>query len=54
MVETKDKSTQRLDNLMLLIIDLSFIFLIQPFLEARAEIQRYFRWFFGSNEKFRV
>ena len=39
---------------MLLIIYLSYIFLIQPLLEARAEIQKYFRWFFGSNEKFRI
>ena len=23
-------------------------------MEARAEIQKYFRWFFGSNEKFRI
>ena len=30
---------------MLLIIHLSYIFLIQPLLEARAEIQKYFRWF---------
>jgi hypothetical protein len=33
---------------------LSYIFLIQPLLEARAEIQKYFCWFFGSNEKFRI
>ena len=33
---------------------LSYIFLIWPLLEARAEIQKYFRWFFGSNEKFRI
>ena len=26
---------------------LSYAFLIQPLLEARAEIQKYFRWFFG-------
>ena len=30
---------------MLFIIYLSFIFLIQPLLEARAEIQKYFCWF---------
>ena len=39
---------------MLFIIYLSYIFLIQPLLEARAEIQKYFRWFFGSNENFRI
>ena len=38
---------------MLFIIYLSYIFFIQPLLEARAEIQKYFCWFFGSNEKFR-
>jgi hypothetical protein len=35
---------------MLYIISLSYIFLIQPLLEAKAEIQKYFGWFFGSNE----
>ena len=30
---------------MLFIIYLSYIFLIWPLLEARAEIQKYFRWF---------
>ena len=30
---------------MLLIIHLSYIFLIQPLLEARAKIQKYFCWF---------
>ena len=30
---------------MLFIIYLSYIFLIRPLLEARAEIQKYFRWF---------
>ena len=30
------------------------IFLIQPLLEARAEIQKYFRSFFGSNENFEI
>ena len=39
---------------MLFIIYLSYIILIQPLLEARAEIRKYFRWFFGSNEKFRI
>ena len=29
-------------------------FLICPILEARVEIQKYFRRFFGSNEKFRI
>jgi hypothetical protein len=27
----------------------------QPgFFEARADIQKYFRWFFGSNENFKI
>ena len=30
------------------------LFIIRPHLEARAEIQKYFRWFFGSDEKFRI
>ena len=30
---------------MLFIIYLPYIFLIPPLLEARAEIQKYFRWF---------
>ena len=34
------------------IIYLSYIFLIRPLLEARAEIQKYFCLFFG--EKFRI
>ena len=34
---------------MLFIIYLSYIFLIRPLLEAKAEIQKYFCWFFGSN-----
>jgi hypothetical protein len=28
--------------------------LIQPLLEARAKIQKYFRSLFGSNENFRI
>ena len=32
-------------NLMLFIIYLLYIFLIRSLLEARAEIQKYFRWF---------
>ena len=32
------------------IIYLSCAFLIQPLLEARAELQKYFRWILGSNE----
>ena len=32
---------------------ISYIFLIQPLLEARAETQKYFLSFFGSNENFR-
>ena len=39
---------------MLIIIYSSYIFLIGPLLEARAEMQNYFRSFFGSNEKFRI
>ena len=39
---------------MLFIIYLAYIFLIQPLLETRAEIQKCFRWFFGSDEKFRI
>ena len=39
---------------MLFGIHLAYIFLIRPLLEARAEIQKYFRWFFESNEKFRI
>ena len=38
---------------MLFIIYLSQI-LISPLLEARAEIQKHFRSFFGSNENFRI
>ena len=30
------------------------LFLIQPLLEARAEIQKYFRSFLGSNENFKI
>ena len=30
---------------MLSIIHLSYIFLIQPLLEAREELQKHFRWF---------
>ena len=30
----------------------SYIFLIRPLLEARAEIEKYFRSFFGSNENY--
>ena len=41
-------------NFMLFIIYLSYIFFIGPLLEARAEIQKYFRWFFSSNEKFTI
>ena len=39
---------------MLFIIYLSYIFLTQLLLEARAEIQKYFSSFFGSNENFRI
>ena len=39
---------------MLSIIYLSYIVLIRPLLEPRAEIQKDFRWFFGSNEKFTI
>ena len=49
MFETKDKSTRRLIQSYL-----SDIFLIRPLLEAKAEIQKYFRCFFGSNENFRI
>ena len=35
---------------MLFIIYSSYIFLIRPILEARADIQKYFCWLFGSNE----
>ena len=35
---------------MLFIIYLSYNFLIRPLLEARAGIQKYFSWFFGSSE----
>ena len=28
--------------------------MIQPLFEARAEIQKYFRSFFGSNENFKI
>ena len=42
-------------NLTLFIIYLSYFFLIWPLLEAsRAEIQKHYRCFFGSNEKFRI
>ena len=54
MVETKDKSTIQKTNLMLFNIHFYYIFLIQPLLEARVEIQKYFRWFFGSNEKSKI
>ena len=30
------------------------MYLIESFFEARAEIQKYFRWFFGSNENFKI
>ena len=33
---------------------MSIIFMIWPILEARAEIQKYFRSFFGSNENFKI
>jgi hypothetical protein len=49
VVETKDKSTKRLIQCYL-----SYIFLIQPLLMARTEIQKYFRSFFGSNENFKI
>ena len=52
-METNNKTPQK-TNLMLSIIYLYYILLIRPLLEARAEIQKYFRWFFGSNEKFRI
>ena len=39
---------------MLFIIYLSYIFMIWILLEARAGIQKYFCWFFCSNEKFRI
>ena len=32
----------------------TYIILIRPLLEARAEIQKYFRSFFGSNENFEI
>ena len=35
---------------MLFIVYLSYIFLIRPLLEARADMQKYFCCFFGSNE----
>ena len=38
-----------------LFVLLSFVsFTFQVFFEARAEIQKYFRWFFGSNENFKI
>ena len=46
MVETKDKFEA--------IHHISYIFLIQPLLETRAGIQKYFHGFFGSNEKFGI
>ena len=59
MVETKDKSTKiQKDYLMLFNIDhdkvCTYIFLIRPLLEARAEIQKYFHLFFASNENFKI
>ena len=39
---------------MLFIKYLSYIFLISPPLEARAGLQKYFPWLFGSNEKFTI
>ena len=55
MVKTNDKSVKRLIQCYLsYIYDLSYIFLIGPLLKARAEIQKYFRWFFGSNENFKI
>ena len=40
------------DKYSLISMIMSHYFMIRPTLEARAEIQNYFRWFFGSNEKF--
>ena len=48
MFERKDKTLKT--NLMLFIIYLSYIFLIQPLLEARAEIQNYFFGFLVQME----
>ena len=45
MVKTKDRSNKRLIWCHVFIIHLSHIFLIWPLLEAREEIQKYFRWF---------
>ena len=36
------------------IIILDDMFMIWPILEARAEIQKYFRSFLGSNENFKI
>ena len=33
---------------------LSFVLGTLGFFEARVEIQKYFRWFFGSNENFKI
>ena len=39
---------------MLFVINSSYIFLIRPLLQARAQIQKYFCSFFGSNENFEI
>ena len=49
-METKDEITKRLIQCYL-----SYSYLLHlALLEARAEIKKYFLWFFGSNEKFRI
>ena len=45
VAKTKDKSTRRLIWCYLSYIYLEYIFFIRPLLGARAEIQKYFRWF---------
>ena len=54
-LKAKFKSTKRLVQCHLIFIIIKYIyFLIRPLLEARAEIQKYFRSFFGSNENFEI
>ena len=35
-------------------VESALIFLFDRFFEARADIQKYFRLFFGSNENFKI